>query len=156
MNRIESAVEKIIREAMEQGEFDNLEGKGQPIDLRENPFEDPDLRTAHRLLRNAGYGPAWLEARKEIDAQLQEALTKLRRAWSLYGIKGQHEWLRNVREFRGLVSDLNQRIRLYNLKAPAVVFHRKIIDGEQLISDICGETDELKGGQKGDGTATAK
>ncbi len=51
--RLESLTEKNIREAIEKGEFDNLPGKGQPLDLSENPFEDPDLRTVHRLLRNA-------------------------------------------------------------------------------------------------------
>jgi len=53
MNRIESLAEKRLREAIENGEFDNLQGKGEPIDLSENPFEDPDLRAVHRLLRNA-------------------------------------------------------------------------------------------------------
>jgi hypothetical protein len=51
MSRLDLLVEKQIREAMEAGEFDNLPGKGQPIDLTENPFEDPDLRMAHHLLR---------------------------------------------------------------------------------------------------------
>jgi DnaJ family protein C protein 28 len=136
MNRLESAVEKIIREAMEQGEFDNLQGKGQPIDLRENPFEDPDLRTAHRLLRNAGFAPAWLEERKDIDARLEERLTTLRRAWKIYG-EGHPEWERNLSDFRDSVAELNQRIRIYNLKAPAAVFHRVKINGEQLIRQVC-------------------
>lgn len=142
MNRRESAVEKLIREAMEQGEFDNLQGKGKPIDLRENPYEDPDLRTAHRLLRNAGFAPAWLEERKDIDARLEEARVTLTRAWSIYGGVKQGEthpeWVRNLNEFRELVAELNNRIRLYNLKAPSVVFHRRKIDEERLIQEICG------------------
>jgi hypothetical protein len=36
MNRLETLVEKRIREAMEKGEFDNLPGKGEPLDLSEN------------------------------------------------------------------------------------------------------------------------
>ena len=59
--------EKKLREAIENGEFDNLPGKGNPVDLKENPFEDPDLRMVHRLLRNAGFAPAWIEERKDID-----------------------------------------------------------------------------------------
>lgn len=142
MNRRESAVEKIIREAMEEGAFDNLQGKGEPIDLRENPFEDPDLRTAHRLLRNAGFAPAWLEERKDIEAQLDEAGKTLTRAWQIYGGAGKTEphpeWVRNLREFRERVAELNERIRLYNLKAPAAVFHRRRIEAEGMIQDICG------------------
>ena len=31
---LEKAVEAIIKEAQERGDFDNLKGKGKPIDLR--------------------------------------------------------------------------------------------------------------------------
>jgi DnaJ family protein C protein 28 len=80
MNRLETTIERIIREEIERGQFDNLQGKGQPLDLRENPFEDPDLRTVHRLLRNAGFAPAWLEERKDINAEFDHACSKLARA----------------------------------------------------------------------------
>ena len=33
--RLESLTEKSIREAIEKGEFDNLAGKAEPLDLRE-------------------------------------------------------------------------------------------------------------------------
>ena len=79
--RLESLTEKSIREAIEKGEFDNLAGKGKPLDLSENPFEDPDLRTVHRLLRNAGFAPAWIEERKDIEAQFELARTTLTHAW---------------------------------------------------------------------------
>jgi hypothetical protein len=51
--------ERKIREAMQEGAFDRLEGKGEPLDLSENPYEDPSLRMAHRLLKNNGFAPAW-------------------------------------------------------------------------------------------------
>jgi DnaJ family protein C protein 28 len=140
MNRFESLTEKKLREAIENGEFDDLPGKGEPIDLRENPFEDPDLRTVHRLLRNAGFAPAWIEERKDIDAELASAQGKLKRAWALFGPGGkaqsEAEWERSVREFRELVLELQQRIRIYNLKAPAAVFHRKHIDVEKILDSI--------------------
>src|ERR1700722_13489284 len=52
--------ERKIREAMEEGGFDQLEGMGEPRDLREDPFEDSSLRMAHRLLKNNGFAPAWI------------------------------------------------------------------------------------------------
>jgi len=141
MNRLESLTEKKLREAIENGEFDDLPGKGEPIDLKENPFEDPDLRVVHRLLRNAGFAPAWIEERKDIDAELEAARTKLSRAWMLFGKGGKTpsdaEWERIVREFREQVVELNKRISVYNLKAPAAVFHRKRIDPEKLIEAVC-------------------
>ena len=140
MNRLESMTEKALREAIEAGEFDDLPGKGQPIDLSENPFEDPDLRTVHRLLRNAGFAPAWIEERKDIEAQLQQARVKLARAWSLFGKQttssDTDQWNRNIAEFRELATELNQRIKIYNLRAPATGFHRHVIDAEKVISQI--------------------
>ena len=141
MNRLESLTEKKLREAIENGEFDDLPGKGEPIDLRENPFEDPDLRVVHRLMRNAGFAPAWIEERKDIDAELEAVRTKLSRAWALFGKGGKTpsdtEWQRIVREFREKVTELNKRISIYNLKAPAAAFHRKRIDAEKLIEAVC-------------------
>lgn len=140
MSRLESEAEKRLREAIERGEFDNLPGKGKPLDLAENPFEDPDLRMVHRLLRNAGFAPAWIEERKDIDVQFQSAATKLERAWKLFGRlrpdESHPEWLRNLREFSDLVAELNERIRIYNLKAPAAVFHRRVIDVAQVVAQI--------------------
>lgn len=141
MNRLESLTEKKLREAIENGEFDDLPGKGEPIDLRENPFEDPDLRVVHRLLRNAGFAPAWIEERKDIDVELEAARIKLSRAWALFGKGGKApsdmEWERIVVDVREKVAELNKRISIYNLKAPAAVFHRKRIDAEKLIEAVC-------------------
>src|SRR5262245_50025400 len=121
MDKYEKLIDRLIRESMERGEFEDLSGKGEPVDLSENPFEDPDVRTAHRLLRNAGFAPAWVEDRKDIDANLQQAKTTLLRARDLYRLEipGGARWQRAVKEFRETVAELNQRIRMYNLKAPA-------------------------------------
>ena len=139
MDKWEPLIDRMIRESMDRGEFENLQGTGEPIDLSENPFEAPELRTAHRLLRNAGFAPAWIEERKDIDATFQRAREVLRRArklyWSASGEKS-HDWQRALKEFRDCVGELNQRIRLYNLKAPATGFHRSIIDVDQVVSDL--------------------
>ena len=71
---IEKAVEAIIRDAQERGDFDNLKGKGQPIDLNAY-FETPeDLRLAYSALKNAGVVSAEVELLQEI-AELKERLT---------------------------------------------------------------------------------
>src|SRR6266536_834716 len=140
MDRFESFIEKSIREAIEAGEFNNLPGKGLPLDLKENPFEDPELRMVHKLLRDAGFAPAWIEERKDIEATFTLARKKLSRAWAIYQPGGitpdDIAWQRNVAEFRALVAELNSRIKLYNLKAPATVFHRRQFDADKVIHDL--------------------
>ena len=61
--------ERKIREAIEEGAFEHLEGTGKPLDLSENPFEDPSDRMANRLLKNNGFAPDWIEEAKEIAAE---------------------------------------------------------------------------------------
>ena len=64
-------VEAIIKEAMERGEFDNLPGKGKPIDLSEY-FETPEeVRLAHSVLKGAGMLPREVDLLKEI-AELRQ------------------------------------------------------------------------------------
>jgi DnaJ homolog subfamily C member 28 len=134
MGHWESSIEKQIREAMKTGALDNLPGKGKPIDLSENPFEDPDLRTTHRLLRSAGFAPAFIEERKGIDSELESGRKNLSRAWQIYQTKDRMDrgplWKRAQGEFRELVEALNKRIRLHNLKVPSGAFHRRLIDVE--------------------------
>lgn len=140
MSRLESMAEKMLREAIEAGEFDNLPGKGEPVDLRENPFEDPDLRVVHKLLRDAGFAPAWLEERKDIDATFEAARQILIRAWEIYRPGGvspdETSWQRNVSEFREKTAELNSRIRIYNLKVPSEVFQRRLFDSDKIIEDV--------------------
>jgi len=144
MNRWESLIDQKIREAMEQGEFDNLSGKGAPIDLSENPFEGPDWRTAHRLLWNAGFAPAWIEERKDIEFEIDAARNQLKRVWTILqnalGTKNEREartrWEKALALYRQQATQLNRRIVAWNLKVPASGFRRKRIDAEREIEEV--------------------
>ena len=51
---LDKIVEALIKEAQERGEFDNLRGKGKPIDLT-SYFEAPEeTRVAQSVWKNAG------------------------------------------------------------------------------------------------------
>ncbi|MEW6734592.1 MAG: DUF1992 domain-containing protein [Acidobacteriota bacterium] len=56
-----------IKEAIERGEFDNLPGKGKPLDLEEDANVPPDLRLAYRIMKNAGVAPPEVSLRKELN-----------------------------------------------------------------------------------------
>ena len=65
---IEKFVEEQVRRAIEAGEFDNLAGRGKPLDLRAY-FETPeDLRMAYSILKSNNFVPEEVELLKEIDA----------------------------------------------------------------------------------------
>jgi hypothetical protein len=94
---------------MEEGAFDHLEGEGKPIHLEEDPFEEPSLRMAHRLLRNNGFAPAWMEEAKEIEMEAR----RLREDVTLSAADRQRR-----------VDTLNGRIAAFNLKAPHYSLHK--------------------------------
>lgn len=64
--RFESIVEKRIREAMEQGKFDNLPGHGKPLALEDDRHIPEDMRLAHKILKNAGCVPKEIELNCEV------------------------------------------------------------------------------------------
>lgn len=67
--------ERRIRDAMAQGEFDNLPGAGKPLNL-EDYFSTPeDLRMAFSILKNANCAPAEVELLNDI-ARLQRAIAE--------------------------------------------------------------------------------
>jgi hypothetical protein len=67
MDPITLMAERRILEAMERGEFDDLPGKGKPLELEDDdPMVPEELRMAYRIMKNAGMLPPELELRKEI------------------------------------------------------------------------------------------
>lgn len=76
MNVFTKIAEQRIREAIEHGEFDNLEGAGRPLNLEDDTWIPEDLRAAYRVLKNAGCIPPELELRKEV-LNLRELLNTI-------------------------------------------------------------------------------
>jgi DnaJ family protein C protein 28 len=135
-----SNVEEHIRRAMEAGAFDNLQGAGKPLNLDENPFEDPEWRTAYRVLQNSGYTLPWIEARREIDVSLEKARHALHRTWEWREsapITNEAivvaEWNKALIKFRDEISAINEHIRSYNLEVPSDRFQMPILDVEREI-----------------------
>ena len=66
-------VEERIREAQREGAFDNLPGKGKPLQLEDQSLIPEDLRMSYHILKNAHVLPPEVELRKEIKT-LQDLL----------------------------------------------------------------------------------
>lgn len=59
-------VEEKISEAMANGEFDNLPGRGKPLDLEEDSHIPVELRMAYRILKRSGVPPEEVMMAKHI------------------------------------------------------------------------------------------
>ena len=67
LEEFENSVENKIRKAMAEGEFDNLPGKGKPLDLSKDRLIPEHLRTAYHILKNAGFVPEEIRLKKELE-----------------------------------------------------------------------------------------
>lgn len=70
----ESEIEKSLEEARARGDFDQLPGHGQPLKW-EGDYDDENW-LANRVLKNAGYRPAWIDDDQAIRTE-REALATL-------------------------------------------------------------------------------
>jgi hypothetical protein len=60
-------IEEQIRNAMEAGEFDNLEGAGKPLNLDDYFAAPEDVRMGYSVLKSNKFVPAEVEMMREIN-----------------------------------------------------------------------------------------
>ena len=113
-------IEQRIQEAMANGEFDNLPGRGKPLPAQTNPYLDPAQALAFGLLQNNGLVPEWIERDKEIRQELEAARERLRLAWQQYQVNpsGEATWQAAVTRFEEEMIKLNRKIDHFNLIVP--------------------------------------
>ena len=66
MEYLHRLAEERIQKAQEEGVFDNLPGKGNPLNLDDDSTIPEDLRLTFKVLQNAHCLPVEMELRKEI------------------------------------------------------------------------------------------
>jgi DnaJ homolog subfamily C member 28 len=131
----ESSIEKAIREAMERGDFQDLTGRGKPLDLTSNPHTPPEWDLAFKLLQDAGFAPEWIELDKEIrvaNSQILKPFQDYLARPSETRSYGQSREAKLIADFRIRAAELNRLIDDFNLKAPSPRLHhpRIPIEGE--------------------------
>ncbi len=121
--------EEAIEEAMRSGAFDNLPGRGKPLNLVTNPYA-PGTELAYQLLKNNEYTLPWISERVSLLARIQELRDEIASSWRWY--RGEYqagaddsrrlglaqEWTLLMVGCEERVSNLNQDIATVNLKQP--------------------------------------
>ncbi len=110
--------ESRIQEAMKDGQFDNLTGKGQPLNLEEDSQVPPELRMAYKILKMADCLPPELELRKDI-LNLKDLVA---------GLPDTQEKLQQMRRLQFLVMKLSMARQVSPLLQEHEEYHAKILD----------------------------
>ena len=121
----ETVIERQIREAMEDGRFDGLPHRGARLPLEDDSAAG-DRAMAHRMLKNAGVAPGWIEADKTVRALLDERDRLLARAPRMSSLGR----VRARDDLRRLVDATNRAILRVNIEAPTDRQHRRALDVE--------------------------
>jgi hypothetical protein len=154
-HQTESWVEAIITRAMKDGKFDNLKNEGKPLEIEEeNPYTDPDMRLAYRVMSQAGAAPAWVDMEKEVSHEIEQAQRDRanHRLWlnrRLAQIKeGPYQtFLRDLRNLAAFhdnwliqhtqkLRQLNEKIENFNGACPVSQIHKVLILVDQTITEF--------------------
>jgi hypothetical protein len=124
-------VDEQIDEAIERGEFDNLRGKGKPLDLSGDLANNHAMRT--KIRHNAGFTAPWEDVAREIEIATSRAESSARRAWEfrLAGLKSskanpakiEADFEAARREVQTQIAAVNSLILKYNLLIPPLLPH---------------------------------
>ena len=119
-----------IEDAMREGHFDNLRGKGKPLDPAPEPHVPPEMQMANSLLRNNQLTPAWIADRSAMLAEIERLRAKLRQvvadfqaaqeaaASEMARAALEQRWQRQLTAWEEEIRTLNRRIELQNFKQP--------------------------------------
>ena len=115
---IERLAEERIREAMDRGEFDDLPGRGEPLELENDSHLPEDLRIAYKILKNADCLPPELQLRKEIHTTQQ----------LLAGITDTQQKYKQLQKLNFLIMKLNLMRRVSPLLEENQRYYAKVAE----------------------------
>lgn len=120
-----------IEEAMRDGQFENLRGRGTPLDPTPDPHVLPEMQRANSPLKNNGLAPAWISERSAVLAAIGALHSKIQRAAIAYATALRNakdrlapeqikaDWQEQLSSLRADVGALSRRIELQNFNQPA-------------------------------------
>ncbi len=129
MSKWVSVVDDLINEAVSEGLFDNLPGRGKPLKLITNLFGQ-ESELAFQLLKNNEYTLPWIAERSQLLTEIEEIREEIGRLLAEYSQEYQVAqgevvqtelkvaWAEKLDEWQENIADFNNRITSINLKQP--------------------------------------
>jgi len=145
----------MLKKAMEQGEFDNLEGSGKPLNLTDIPYDPYGLHMALKILKDNGFLPYWMELGKEIDAlraKFNKSVDDFKKYTDIVmgekrcsGAMQRYEQKKQrfYSQTRGLLEDISKKILDYNLHCPVTSLGRFNIDVNEEMGKIVRDIEQV-------------
>jgi DnaJ family protein C protein 28 len=145
----------LLAQAVERGDFDNLEGAGKPLNLEENPLEPAELHMVHKILKDNGYAPYWIELGKEIDAfcpKFSKDVDYFKRYTGIvFSEKRSRAAIRQYEQkkndfyiqSRERLVEISKKILDYNLDCPVSQLGRTNFDVNEKMSNIIKDIEKL-------------
>jgi len=124
----ESLLERQIRAAIDEGAFDELPYQGERLPLEDDSAAG-EWALAHRMLRNAGMAPPWIET----DKAVRSLLERIDRAVTVEAGAGGPGRARRRETLVSLVHEANAAISRLNAEAPTVRQHRRLLDAAEVL-----------------------
>ncbi|MBK8900485.1 MAG: DUF1992 domain-containing protein [Anaerolineaceae bacterium] len=126
-NDRQNLIEELIQDGIDNGLFDNLPGKGKPLNLNKNPYA-ADMELAHELLKENDLPPVWILHRNEILARAAKLRAEIERQWAWhqreFGVASANKgrltisWDDCCLKWTAEIGELNKAIDAFNLKRP--------------------------------------
>ena len=126
---IERLADDLIQEAMARGDFDDIKGKGRPLDSTHDIAHHVDSTTyrLNKVLITSGYSPEWVTMGREITDAVNNLKQKILDSvkWStseksLVDLYGDSKWKESLVKWEEEVTIINKKIARFNLMVPLV------------------------------------
>ncbi|WP_229740751.1 DnaJ family domain-containing protein [Ornithinibacillus halotolerans] len=100
---------EIVKRSEKAGDFDQLAGKGKPLDLGPS-YVNPSEAQLYKTLKDNHVLPDWIELANEIDAMKEK----------LPSLAGEAR--------KELVQEINEKIKAYNFACPPSLQRNKVME----------------------------
>lgn len=122
-------IEDLIEDGRRRGLFEDLPGKGKPLNLEQNIFEG-NSTLANQLMRANDIKPIWLAQRIGVLEKIDGLRADMARTWERYDTAFSHAygdshrqaltigWDEQCQRWQKTIEKLNKEIGTYNLKRP--------------------------------------